>query len=1145
MFKLVLIENLPGGIVNEIQLSLTSVVVFVAKADASYSVFDQSTMQPPTGLVLKRKQAELEIEVDQQLVVSIESFFISPAGTTSTAQFSIDGSTSESMLITADTASSLGEENIVWQLADEASSSFAPLAVSGIVLGTAAGTAGGSAAVAVAASSYNMVISASAGILQSLVTVKIYDKDGNLLATQEHNFSSGPLSFKITNGYQGPILAKVENSNGATVDYINEASNQLVDLGTDLRAMASSNGTDDVAINITPVTELAVRKAGITGNTLTAADLANNQKIADLFGIDDILGPAVTVLDTQYDASNGLSAAEKYGNLLAALAGSDDSSGGQKQTLDQLETQIVDNSSNLALTQEGVKLIKQGLDYFEGGVNAAKADLQNSLLMAPLIEQANDGLTLAEVNAGVLVQVAGAKIGDTVTLHWGDQVIIHTVLSLNAQNSVEITIASNIVSVHQGKVAVSAQINGGKQSPAVIIDVDSEAPTVTIIMTDSALKTGDTSLVTFTFSETPIGFAQDDISVQNGSLSDIIVNSTDDKIYTATFTPSADIEETTEVISVTGYLDEAGNTGTTNTSDSYTIDTTAPNVTITMADAALHAGETTLVTFTFDETPTGFTEGDVSVENGSLSDFTVTADVKVYTATFTPTPNIEDSTNIVSVGTGYTDTVGNTGTANTSDNYTIDITAPNVAITMADAALQAGESTLVTFTFDETPTGFTQGDVTVEKGSLSGFAVTADDKVYTATFTPTVNIEDSTNIVSVGTGYTDAAGNPGSANTSANYTIDTTAPTVAITMADTALKLGETALVTFTFSETPTDFTQGDVTVEKGSLSSFAVTANDKIYTATFTPDASIEDSTNIISVSTDYTDAIGNPGTVANSVNYSVDTLAPSLIGSNPQDEAASVSVSDNLVLTFSENIQFGSSGSIVLKATGANDIIIDVANHNNQLSISGATLTINPSIDLTAGIQYSIQIDASAVVDTADNNYPGIADETTLNFSTALDPSIVVFDLTDGLSSSHSGREFQANIDYTIYIQIDSVFDSNDRISFDSLHKWTGGKNLGAGDKIILVGTGTAITGHNANTLNYTQSQPASGSFYEWKTASAMDNQLLFLGLSAGGFIITKRNTTVANFSLTIWDGTIAAGVSVNIGTALPANVATSQGV
>ena len=50
--------------------------------------------------------------------------------------------------------------------------------------------------------------------------------------------------------------------------------------------------------------------------------------------------------------------------------------------------------------------------------------------------------------------------------------------------------------------------------------------------------------------------------------------------------------------------------------------------------------------------------------------------------------------------------------------------------------LQIGETSLVTFTFDETPTGFTQGDVTVESGSLSGFTVTADDKGLYGNFHP-------------------------------------------------------------------------------------------------------------------------------------------------------------------------------------------------------------------------------------------------------------------------------------------------------------------------------------------------------------------------------------------------------------------------
>ena len=163
MLKLVLIEKLPGGLVNKIQLSLNNVYSIVAKTDASYSVFDQSTMQPPAGLVLKRKQAELEVEVDQQLVLSIDNFFVDPAAATSTAQFSIDGSSSQAMLITARSADDLGEQNIVWQLAEDSGSSFAPLAVTGTALGVAASADGGSSnAAVIATSSYNMTITAAA-----------------------------------------------------------------------------------------------------------------------------------------------------------------------------------------------------------------------------------------------------------------------------------------------------------------------------------------------------------------------------------------------------------------------------------------------------------------------------------------------------------------------------------------------------------------------------------------------------------------------------------------------------------------------------------------------------------------------------------------------------------------------------------------------------------------------------------------------------------------------------------------------------------------------------------------------------------------------------------------------------------------------
>ncbi|MCM3262454.1 Ig-like domain-containing protein, partial [Paenibacillus lautus] len=69
--------------------------------------------------------------------------------------------------------------------------------------------------------------------------------------------------------------------------------------------------------------------------------------------------------------------------------------------------------------------------------------------------------------------------------------------------------------------------------------------------------------------------------------------------------------------------------------------------------------------------------------------------------------------------------------------------------------------------------------------------------------TPTSGIIDATNIITLdNTGVADLAGNAGTGITSSNnYAIDTTQLTATIVVADTTLSIGETSLVTITFSE--------------------------------------------------------------------------------------------------------------------------------------------------------------------------------------------------------------------------------------------------------------------------------------------------------------------------------------------------------
>src|SRR3989344_262845 len=184
-------------------------------------------------------------------------------------------------------------------------------------------------------------------------------------------------------------------------------------------------------------------------------------------------------------------------------------------------------------------------------------------------------------------------------------------------------------------------------------------------------------------------------------------------------------------------------------------DVTAPTVAVTMDDDALNIGDTSLVTFTFSETPVEFATADVTVANGSIGAID-TSNPLIQTAVYTPTNGITDATNIITVGTAWTDAALNAGVGDDSPNYTIDTTAPSVTVTMSDAILTAGETALVTFTFSETPVEFTTADVVVANGSI-GAIDTSNPLVQTATYTPTNGITDATNVITVGTAWTDAA----------------------------------------------------------------------------------------------------------------------------------------------------------------------------------------------------------------------------------------------------------------------------------------------------------------------------------------------------------------------------------------------------
>jgi hypothetical protein len=188
----------------------------------------------------------------------------------------------------------------------------------------------------------------------------------------------------------------------------------------------------------------------------------------------------------------------------------------------------------------------------------------------------------------------------------------------------------------------------------------------------------------------------------------------------------------------------------------------------------------------------------------------------------------------------------------------------------------------VTFTLSESSTDFVLGDITVTGGALLNF--TGSGTVYTGTFTPAANSTQS-GVVSIASGkFSDAAGNQNNDGAELNnivtMSVDTIVPAVAITSNKTALKAGEAAMVTFTLSESSTDFVLGDVTATGGALSNF--TGSGTSYTGTFTPAANSTADGLVSVASSKFSDVAGNQNNdgaeLNNTVTMSTDTVLPTI---------------------------------------------------------------------------------------------------------------------------------------------------------------------------------------------------------------------------------------------------------------------------
>eukprot|EP01036_Dinobryon_divergens_P034934 gene34935-45213_t len=214
-------------------------------------------------------------------------------------------------------------------------------------------------------------------------TVFVYDNTGTLLG-QTTLASDGTWRLDVENkqDYRGAILVKVVDANGTSVNYIDEVSAAGKSFDTTLRAMGVAEfGQPNfqvpdalnsvLTIYITPVTELAVRTAGVSDSATTpvstTAIATANANVASALGMAgvNIIGQPTTTNSNDFTATDRydadgmvvLTAGEKYGLVLAKLSGMDAINGNIDASLDALQGHV---QANGTLSAAGAAMVDAG-----------------------------------------------------------------------------------------------------------------------------------------------------------------------------------------------------------------------------------------------------------------------------------------------------------------------------------------------------------------------------------------------------------------------------------------------------------------------------------------------------------------------------------------------------------------------------------------------------------------------------------------------------------------------------------------------------------------------------------------------------------------------------------------------------------------
>ncbi|MCK4664980.1 MAG: hypothetical protein KAT68_19070 [Bacteroidales bacterium] len=417
------------------------------------------------------------------------------------------------------------------------------------------------------------------------------------------------------------------------------------------------------------------------------------------------------------------------------------------------------------------------------------------------------------------------------------------------------------VNIESG-VTVDNAGNPNTESNILEINFDSTGPSVLISTIENNPTNSNPFEITIEFSEEISGFDVGDISIVNGTASNL--NNLNDTIFTADINPTADGLITININSGVA-IDTLGNSNIESNILEINFDYTGPSVLISTTENSPTNSNPFEITIEFSEEITGFEIGDISVINGTASNLS-TSDSTTFTANVTPTA---DGLITININSGVTfDNAGNPNTESNTFEINFDSTGPSVLISTIENNPTNSNPFEILIEFSEKITGFDVGDISVVNGTTS-ILYTSYDTIFTTDITPTT---DGLITININSGV--AYDNLGNSNTESNIfeiDYDSTRPFVSLS-ADNDSTTNAQFNTYVNFSERIIGFNASEINIINGNINSLA-TSDSIDYVATITAITQGEIDININE--NQVSDSAGNMNTAADelTVTYYVPT--------------------------------------------------------------------------------------------------------------------------------------------------------------------------------------------------------------------------------------------------------------------------------